>query len=352
MDPAVAGTHAPHHQARIEMEPMTARGQLHHRVRRGQDRLAWGFADLRREMAERGLWPARALALESIDGQRWSLTGTRLRSRGKTSKASGLLIPENECLWGTANLPDVSRQSLTQALEETLWRVSPLPRDQIVVAWEAQPSSDGGWTVEWGLCSRSKCDSWRVERGLSADVPVFFARRGRAFAVRSGKPQKALQHWMQALIGVLGVCTIAIMVSPALMPLVLEREAVRKSVRHIVEQEPLSIPIRHKLDDLRLHADLAAELRIQLESDLPLASLIEALTQVVPDDTWLDRIDINGREVRITGLTGNTTDLIAQVGRQPMFADVRATVASVRDSTLNKERFTLDMRWRGEEPKP
>lgn len=334
------------------MEPMTAEGQLIHRVRRVQDRLAWGFGDLRRDMAERGLWPTRTQTLESIDGQRWSLTGTRLWSKGDTGKSSGLLIPESECLWGTANLPDVSRHSLAQAVEETLWRVSPLPRDQILVAWDAQPSSNNGWTVEWGLCSRTKCESWRVERELPADISVFFAKKGRAFAVRSVKPQRALQRWMQVFVGVVAILMIAIMVSPALMPLVLEREAVRKSVRHIVEQEPLSIPIRHKLDDLRLHAEIAAELRIQLESDLPLASLIEALTQVVPDDTWLDRIDLNGREVRITGLTGNTTDLIAQFGRQPAFVDVRATVASVRDSTLNKERFTLDMRWRGEEPKP
>ncbi len=331
---------------------MTAKGQFLHRVQRAQDRLAWGIGDLRRQLAERGLWPTRAQTLESIDGQRWTVIEARLQRAPKAGKASGLLVPEAECLWGTVHLPDMPEQALAQAIEETLWRVSPLPRDQILVAWNAQPNPEDGWSVEWGLCSRSNCQSWSSERGLPEAAPIFFVRHERAYGARSGKPQEVRQRWVHALVVFLGVLMVGAMVSPTLMPLVLEREAVRKSVRHIVEQEPLSIPIRQKLDDLRLHADLAAELRSQLEGDLPLASLIEALTQAVPDDTWLDRIDVNGRDVRITGLTGNTTDLIAQVSRQTMFLDVRATVASVRDSALNKERFTLEMRWRGEEPKP
>lgn len=331
---------------------MTTKGQFSSRVLTAKDRLVWGFGDLRRRLAERGLWPARTLALESIDGQKWLVTETRLEPRTTDRRALGLLVPEAECLWGTAPLPDMPMDALGDAVEEALWRVSPLPRDQISVAWEVHPHPQGGWTVEWALCSSSNCDRWRIERGLAANAPVFFARQRRAFAILGGKPQAKSRRWKHALVGALAGFMLLIVVSPVLMPLILEREAVRKAVRHIGEQEPRSIPIRQKLDDLRLHAELAEELRNQLVADLPLATLVEALTQAVPDDSWLDRIDINGREVRITGLTSNTTDLIAHMGRQSVFADVRATVASVRDATLNKERFTLEMRWRGEEQKP
>ena len=34
------------------------------------------------------------------------------------------------------------------------------------------------------------------------------------------------------------------------------------------------------------------------------------------------------------------------------FADVRSNGASVRDTTTNKERFTFDMRWRGQGGRP
>ena len=331
---------------------MTAKGQFYHRVKMAQDRLAWGMGDLRRRLAEIGLWPARKLTLESPDGNRWAVRETRLQVSGKAGKAMGLLVPEGECLWGTTALPDMPRRALEPALGETLWRVSPLPRDQILVAWDAQPNPQGGWTVDWGLCRSSDCNGWRAERSLSTDAPVFLAWQGRALPVVSSIAQKGRKRWMHLLVMIFGLLMLGAILSPLLMPLVLEREAVRKAVRHIAEQEPRSMPIRQKLDDLRLYAELATELRVQLEADLPLASVVEALTQALPDDTFLDRIDVNGREVRITGLTGNTTDLIANLSRQAPFADVRATVASVRDATLNKERFTLELRWRGEAPKP
>ena len=83
-----------------------------------------------------------------------------------------------------------------------------------------------------------------------------------------------------------------------------------------------------------------------------MASLVDRLSAALPDDAWLDRIEVNGREIRITGLTGNANELLAQLGRQPGLADARATGANVRDNTLNKERFTFEMRWRADGAQP
>lgn len=116
--------------------------------------------------------------------------------------------------------------------------------------------------------------------------------------------------------------------------------------------EPKAAPLRQQLDELRQQSLLADELRQSIGTDLPLASVVDRLSETLPDDAWLDRIEINGSEIRIMGLTGNATELIAHLGRQPALAEARATVASVRDNTLNKERFTFEMRWRGEGAKP
>lgn len=110
--------------------------------------------------------------------------------------------------------------------------------------------------------------------------------------------------------------------------------------------------MRAQLDELRAQTVMAQDLRAGASTALPLASVVEQLSEVLPDDTWLDRIEINGGDIRITGYTANAVDLIARLGRQAMFADVRATSANVRDNALNKERFAFEMRWRGEEAKP
>lgn len=333
---------------------MTGWGQLTLRVRVTLDRLAWGFSDLRRALVEHGAWPASARILASPGGVRWALTGTRLHANATQRKATGLLVPESNCLWGVMQLPDMPRLALHPAVQEALWRVSPLPPEHIVAAWSAIPTTQGGWTIDWGVCRRSDQDDLLAQHGLAAEAPVYLARQGRALAVhgKAWQRQNRRQHWGDGIfIGALLLMLGAVSV-PALMPLVLQRQAVVRAVQHVSVLEPQAAPLRLQLDELRHQALLSQELYQSVSAEPPLASLVDRLSEALPDDASLDRIEISGNEIRIMGLTGNATELIAHLGRQPTFAEARATVANVRDNALNKERFTFEMRWRGEGIKP
>lgn len=337
---------------------MTGWGQLSLRMQATLDRLAWGFGDLRRVLVERGVWPAGARTAVSPDGASWTVTGARLSAKGASRegkhKAAGLLVPESSCLWGTVQLPEMPRSALDNAVEEALWRVSPLPPEHIVAAWHAVPGAQGGWTIEWGMCKRSVQIEQFAQQGLAADAPVYLARQGRVLAVRgkAWQKQKRQQRWMDGLALGLLLLMLAALSMPALMPLVLKRQAVTRAVEHVSLLEPKAAPLRQQLDELRQQSSLAQELRQDISTDLPLASVLDRLSEALPDDAWLDRMEINGSEIRITGLTANATELVAHLGRQPALAEARATAASVRDNTQNKERFTFEMRWRGEGAKP
>lgn len=333
---------------------MTGWGQLSLRAQTMLDRMAWGFGDFKRVLMEHGAWPALSAAAVAADGTRWSVTGTRARPRSGSGKASCLLVGESDCLWGTMQLPDMPRRALAGGIEEALWRVSPMPPEQIVAAWHAEPQAQGGWSVEWGMCRRNTLAQQLEQQGLPENAPVYLVRQGRAYPVRAAAWRKldARQRWMDWGGMVLVVLVLAALSLPALMPLVLKRQAVVRAVEHVSMLEPKAGPLRQKMDELRHQAELAEELRKSVNADLPLASVIEALSTAIPSDAWLDRIEVNGSEIRVTGLTGNASELIGHLGRQPGLADVRATGASVRDATLNKERFTFEMRWRGEGAKP
>ncbi|WP_241777078.1 PilN domain-containing protein [Acidovorax sp. Root275] len=193
-----------------------------------------------------------------------------------------------------------------------------------------------------------------ANHGFAENAPVYLMRQGRALPVRSAawRKQDRHQRWMDWGGGILLLVLLAVLSLPALMPLVLKRQAVVRAVEHVSMLEPKAAPLRQKMDELRRQAELADELRKNISTDLPLASVIDALSAAIPADTWLDRIEVNGSEIKITGLTANATELIGHLGRQPGLVDVRATGANVRDGTLNKERFTFEMRWRGEGAKP
>lgn len=332
---------------------MTGRGQITLGVQAAFDRLAWGMGDLKRLLVEHGAWPVASSTAVAPDGGRWSVVGERLRKRSGHPRAESALVPESECLSGVVQIPAMSRKALIGAIEEALWRVSPLPPDQIVAAWRPEPGGDG-WTVHWSMCRRSARDQLLAQQGLRDDAAVFLERQGRALPVRdkAWQRQARRQRWMDGAGVLLLLLSLTALSLPAVMPLVLKRQAVVKAVEHVNVLVPQADPLRQKMDELRRQAGLAEELRKNIAADVPLASVVEGLSAGLPDNTWLDRIEINGREVRITGLTSNATELIAHLSKQPTLADVRAAGANVRDGALNKERFTFEMRWRAEGVKP
>lgn len=333
---------------------MTGWRQFILRVQMAADRLVWGLGDIRRTLVERGFWPAGDVAVATADGTVAVIRETRLLRRSGKQSAAGLVVPESSCLAGDFRLPDVRRSELGAAVQEALWRVSPLPPDQIVFAWDAAPAENAGWQVQWLMCRRSVQQALLAERGLAADAPVYLSNAGRVLPVRGAvwDARHKRQRWLDGAVGVALVLMLAMLLTPALMPLVLKHQAVVMALGHVQALEPQAAPLRLKLDELRGQASLAQEIAKSVGSDLPLATVLERLSTALPDDAWLDRIEINGSEIRISGMTGNANELLAQVGRQPGLAEARATGANVRDNALNKERFTFEMRWRAEGAQP
>lgn len=333
---------------------MADKGELQHRISIALDRLTWGFGDGMQRLVRRGWWPALTHPVVSPDAERWAVAGNWLRPRRDARKPAGLIIPESECLWGSLQFAGMPARALDSAVQEAMWRVSPLPPDQIVAAWHAEPDASDGWLVEWGICRRSVQDEALKRHALGAVAPVYLARNGRALPVRNAAWQTSQKkhRWVNGLALLLAFIILAVIALPSLMPLILKRQAVVLAVQHVSAVEPKAAPLRRQLEDLRSQTLVANELREGADTALPLASVIDKLSEVLPDDAWLDRIEISGSSIRITGLTGNAVELIARLGRQAEFADVRATSANVRDNALNKERFAFEMRWRGEGGKP
>ena len=325
------------------------------RVRAAWGRFVWGLGELRRSLIARGMWPAPSIIAVSLGGRSARIVGTRVMPVGAARDASGLLVPYDAGLWGELRLPEMPRRSLDAAVREAMWRVSPLPPEQVVSAWQCEPDAGGGWLVAWGLCPKAMVEQGLVHNGLREDAPVYLARIDTEALPVYGPTvaeQNRRQRRLDLLYGGVLLVLVAALAVPALMPLVLKRQAVVRAVQHVSTVEPMAAPLRAQLDELRQQSQVAQNLRQGIDANWPLASVLDRLAVALPDDTWLDRFEINGDQIRVTGLTSNAADLMARVSKQPDFADVRATAATVRDETQNKERFGFEMRWRGRVTKP
>ena len=69
--------------------------------------------------------------------------------------------------------------------------------------------------------------------------------------------------------------------------------------------------------------------------------LLEELTRVIPDGTWLHRLDFKNGEVQFQGLSDAASALIGVVESSPMFREARFGSPITRDARSGKERFHI-----------
>jgi general secretion pathway protein L len=105
----------------------------------------------------------------------------------------------------------------------------------------------------------------------------------------------------------------------------------------------------------RREAELSAKLQSQIDAHLrdqhflvdrrrhmpTVTELLDALTHLAPDDTWLTELQIAGTDIRLTGAAGSATALLGLIAQSPDFRNAAFRSPVVQDSRLGRERFDL-----------
>ena len=314
------------------------------------DLLLWGLGDLRNRLVQLGWWPSVTVLAIDTDGAQWSVKGQKFRQHSRKSPPKAAILRANQCIWGQVQLPSMPRSQLPAAIREAMWQRSPIAPDQMLCGWLAEPKPEGGWQVAWGLAPLSKLIELRQQAKLTAEGPTFLIDSAHIYPVRDqafSRLQRR-QTWLDAL-GLLAVVSVATaLIGLAFMPPLLQRQGVVEAMVRVRTLEPQAAPIRQQLETLRSRALVLEEVRTGIAGSIPVAYLFDTLASALPDDTVLERLDMNGAEIRITGLTANATDLLSNLSKSPNFSSAKAPNAAVRDSATNKERFTFELRLKGE----
>ena len=70
--------------------------------------------------------------------------------------------------------------------------------------------------------------------------------------------------------------------------------------------------------------------------------LLDELTRVVPDDTWLTRIQINGTTVRIQGESEGASSLIGLIEASELLHDARFSSPVTKNPRTSNDRFVVE----------
>ncbi|MFC6669226.1 PilN domain-containing protein [Marinobacterium aestuariivivens] len=112
------------------------------------------------------------------------------------------------------------------------------------------------------------------------------------------------------------------------------------------------------LDQPRAEAQRAQQIRAEIEAlvdgrqylgrrkaeQLPVLFVLDELTQLLPDNTWLSRFELNGQSLRIQGESGSASSLIGILEESEMLMSVDFTSPVTINPRSRRERFSIEAR--------
>ncbi len=136
--------------------------------------------------------------------------------------------------------------------------------------------------------------------------------------------------------GVLAVAAIAI-------PLVhVHRETARleMALQSAKQQAGESARLQKAIDAARADRGFLAAHRREI---VPLSRLLDTLTRLLPDDTWLTELRVTGTDLEIAGTGASASRIIAIIDGAPGFSDA-AFRSPVTQDQLHREQFNIGAR--------
>ncbi|MEA3278339.1 MAG: pilus assembly protein PilM [Pseudomonadota bacterium] len=263
-------------------------------------------------------------------------------------------LPADQVLTRTISFPVQVRDNLQQVMRYEIDRLSPFQADQVFFNFRIQDLSAHGdkLVVELAICRRDRVEKW-LKLLREADAPAEQVTWEGAWSKANLLPPEERPHRRRSIFSLNRLLALLILLLTAaalLTPLWQKRE-----IRTLLMTE---------VDDLKAKAEEVQEVRDALERaregsvavlqrkwEQPrVIELLRELTERLPDDTWVQNLDVNGPDIQVRGQSKQATALINLLEKAPGISSVtfRSPVVQVRG--LDQERFHISFTYARAQP--
>lgn len=287
--------------------------------------------------------------LQAPDAAQRQALRTALDQSGASLRDVALLLPPASVLRKSLTLPLATEENLRQVLEFQMEEHTPFSASQVYFGHRvtARNFERGQLTVEFVAAPRSSVDealkklaSWdaSVRAVVAEETLASGPQLLNLLPIARGQAPSLFLHGVNPwLAGLVVVLALAAMAAPALI----KRQAV--------------VQLLPWLDKGRTAAEATDTLRRELETKVdehnfllekrqqlpPVIMALEELTRILPDDTWVQQLDIKGKELQIQGETASSVRLIGLFEQSAIFRDASFRSSLTKGQGSGTERYQL-----------
>ncbi|MCP5195268.1 MAG: PilN domain-containing protein [Gammaproteobacteria bacterium] len=288
---------------------------------------------------------------EALADQSWgALNREALRKLIKIERPIAIVLrmPADRALARVVMLPIAAAANLRQVLGYEMDRLTPFGANQLyydALILERQ-SEQRRIRVELSALPRTEVDSLLetlAGLGVTPDVvDVAGSRLGINLLPVEKRPRRGI--WPRRLRNIVVVASLSLLLAAALLPL--------------WQQRAIVIGLQKQVDVLQQNSGQVLTLREQLEKALessqfllqkkhgapPIIELLHELTILLPDNTWLERLQIKGDTLQLIGQSASASALVGVIEESKLLGNVAFASPITNDRRTGKERFVLGAR--------
>ncbi|MEW6691614.1 MAG: PilN domain-containing protein [Pseudomonadota bacterium] len=140
----------------------------------------------------------------------------------------------------------------------------------------------------------------------------------------------------------LALSALVLLTAAAVLPLQRQQAVITElegRLAALAPQVESARKMRAAIDDMR--EELALFVAQKRQSPVAI-DVIEEVSRILPDDTWLVRLELHGRRLRLQGFTFEAPALIGLLEGTPLLANVTFTSPVVRDPRFGRFQFSIE----------
>jgi general secretion pathway protein L len=274
---------------------------------------------------------------------------TRLpRARSGEQRPIVVRLDESHALRTTASLPLAAERNLAQVIGFEFERLVPFKQSDVYFAYRVTARDKAAQTIGVELTIVPHAELAKVIDALpglgfrAAEIHVGgpAGTAPTSIAIVHAKRIEPSRSGARINLG-LGAIAMLLAIGCAAIPLWRDHATIESLDAQIV--------------DARSQAEASATLQKQIDTESrdqhflvdrknaspTVTALLATLTLLLPDDTYLTELEVKGDQVRMVGLTGSATALLASIAKSPSFRDASFESSITRDPKTNRERFDI-----------
>lgn len=261
-------------------------------------------------------------------------------------------LPAERGLRKTLVLPLAAEDDLRQALRYQIDRQTPFTQDEIYFDYEtgARDTENERLTVDLTVVPKTVVDAamdsaaaWGLAPDIVDVADVESGPRPRLNLIHDARRAAAGKGWRQVNL-MLALLALALFGAVIYLPLERHRIGAESRTAQVAaarQEAGAVIDLREAMDRLEKEGDFLIDRK---RAAPPMLRILDELTRIIPDDTWVSEVEVKEDSVKVSGYSAAASTLIALIDASPIFKTPGFRSPVTQDSRTRLERFTLSFK--------